>query len=145
MEANPRTIETTAPPVAGAGPDPAAASGWEAQLRNALGECCEAKVDALAQDGMRLCCTEKAARRLLAATAGTEALVNAQFDLPLGHGAARVSVALRLAEARCRHDGSWELTSEFLALRPRARRLLAAYFALEVRASGVQVGNQQAA
>ena len=145
MEANPGISNTTAAAATTGALALANASGWEARLRDGLGHCCEARVEALAQEGMRLRCSEAAARRLLAARTGKEALVNAQFDLPLGQAARRVSVGLRLDGARCRPDGSWELTSEFLAMRPRARRLFAAYFAVAAPGSGVEVGNQQAA
>ena len=106
-----------------------AESGMAVRLRDGWGDCADARVRAIERDGLRLCCTDEAARRLLVAAPGTEPLVHAQFDLPLRQGPARVSVGLRLGEAQRGADGAWELAGEFLALRPRARRLFAAYFA----------------
>lgn len=97
-------------------------------LRDALGQPCAARLDALAADGLRLRCADTTARRLLAQGTGLESLVHAEFDLPLARGPARVSVGLRLCERRVAPDGAdWEVGCQFLALRPRARRLLEAF------------------
>jgi hypothetical protein len=103
-------------------------------LRNALGEACPAVLVDVSPTGLRVRCDAATARRMQPAAArpepGRGPMLQATLELPVDGIPARLSLGVRLVHCLQRPDpGGCELGFDYLALRPRARRIVAEFFA----------------
>lgn len=97
-------------------------------LRNALGERCAAILVDVSPTGLMLGCDESTLR-CVQATPGRELILEANLELPAASGPRRLSLGLRLVHVtRSADSAQFRLGFDYLALRPRAQRVLAEFF-----------------
>lgn len=106
-------------------------------LRNGLGQHCAATLRNLSPDGMQVHCSLATARVIHPGSgnplAGDQPLLHATVVLPLCDGPQTLSAGVRLLHLEAVDSHHCILGFRFLDLRPRARRLIDAFYAEQLR------------
>ena len=106
-------------------------------LRNGLGQHCAATLRNLSPDGLQVRCNVQTARIVHPLggplVAGEQPLLHATVVLPLSDGPQTLSAGVRLLHLAAAEAPFCILGFRFLDLRPRARRIIDAFYAEQLR------------
>ena len=106
-------------------------------LRNGLGQHCAATLRNLSPDGLQVRCNVQTARIIHpqgdSLVAGEQPLLQATVVLPLSDGPQTLSAGVRLLHLAAAETPFCVLGFQFLDLRPRARRIIDAFYAEQLR------------